>query len=161
MGNAEAAKARTKEAATSKEHIPEMAVNLSVAGLIWLFGVLVFLPMAVRIDPAGLPVLISLIILSFFSFFLIKGLQGLGKVLDMASGVLAYEWTRRRKGKKEKNLKERTERRIKVALQVATIVIVYLLYSPLLATIHPSINGIAIILSILGILGIIFTLLEK
>jgi len=31
-----------------------------------------------------------------------------------------------------------------VVLQVVTIVIIYLLYSPLLVTMHPSINGIGI-----------------
>jgi len=157
MGNKDSG-THHKQAATTREPFPEIAVNLSVAALIWLFGVLVFIPMAVRIDSAGLPVLISLIILSSFSFFFLKGFKGLGSVLGSVSTVLAYEWTRRRKGKKEKNLTERTKRRFKVALHVATIIIVYLVYSPLLAMMHPSINGIAIILSILGI---IFTILKK
>jgi len=158
MGETEANRPRSKKAATAEEPLPEITINLSAATLTWLFGVLVFLPIAVRIDPVGLPILISLIILSAFSFFLIKGSKGLRNVLDAASDVLAYEWMRRRKTKKEKALKERAKRRIKVALHVATLVIVYLLYSPLLATIHPAINGIAIVITILGIL---LTVLKK
>ncbi len=158
MENFKGRRSHSKQSASVKEYLPEIAVNLSTAALTWLFGVLVFLPIAARIDPVGLPMLISLIILSAFSLFLIKGSKGLGNVLNAASDVLAYEWTRRRKGSKEKNLMEKTKMRIKVALRSATIVIIYLLYSPLLVTIHPAINGIAVIITIMGIL---WTLLKK
>jgi len=158
MGETEANRVRSKKAATAEEHLPEITINLSAATLIWLFGVLVFLPVAVRIDPVGLPMLISLMILSAFSLFLIKGSKGLGNVLDAASDVLAYEYVRRRKGRKEKNLMDKTKIRIKVALRAATLVIICLLYSPLLVIVHPSINGIAVVITLMGI---VLTILKK
>lgn len=149
---------RTKTVGAA-EVLPEIAVNLSAAVLVWLFGVLVFLPMAIKIDPKGLSLICSLVILLAFSFFLIRGIRGLGKVLDAASYVLTHEFLRWRR--MEEGLTERMERmntRFRVTLHVATIIIVYLFYLPLLLTIHPAINGIALILTILGIL---WTLLKK
>lgn len=148
-------RARSKQAKMAREHLPEAAVNLSAAALIWLFGVLVFLPTAERIDTAGLPAIVSLIILFSFSFFLIRGSKGLGVFLDAASDLLAYEWTRRRKKKRAKTLEEKTKRGVKATLYGVAIIIVYLLYSPLLVTLHPAINGIAIIVTIFGILWIL------
>lgn len=158
MGNARRGIASQRRGTMAEEFIPDIAVNLSTAALIWLFGVLVFLPMAVKIDPEGLPILISLITFCAFSLFLIRGLRGLGRVLDAASDVLAYEWTRRRETKKETDL---TKGRMRLALKVGIVIIIYLLYSPLLLALHPSINGIAIILSILGIVWILLKKNEK
>ncbi|HDJ04601.1 MAG TPA: hypothetical protein ENF85_01245 [Candidatus Bathyarchaeota archaeon] len=94
----------------------------------------------------------SLIILLGFSFFLFKASRGLRDVLDAASEVLAYKWVRRRR----RSRLEEVERKVRAALYSATIVIFYLLYSPLLAGIHPSINGVTAILIILGVLSILF-----
>ena len=151
MRNAIEGKANLKRDLVVGEILPEIAVNLSAALLIWLFGVLVFIPIALGIDPAGLLLPCSLIILLGFSFFLFRGLRGLRDVLDAASEVLAYKWARRRRSRLEE-----VERKVRAALYSATILIFYLLYSPLLAGIHPSINGVAVILVILGVLSILF-----
>jgi len=151
MRNATEGKANLKRDLVVGKILPEIAVNLSAALLIWLFGVLVFIPIALGIDPAGLLLPCSLIILLGFSFFLFRGSRGLRDVLDAASEVLAYKWARRRRSRLEE-----VERKVRAALYSATILIFYLLYSPLLAGIHPSINGVAVILVILGVLSILF-----
>ena len=151
MRNATEGKANLKRDLVVGKILPEIAVNLSAALLIWLFGVLVFIPIALGIDPAGLLLPCSLIILLGFSFFLFRGSRGLRDVLDAASEVLAYKWARRRRSRLED-----VERKVRAALYSATILIFYLLYSPLLAGIHPSINGVAVILVILGVLSILF-----
>ncbi|OYT44970.1 hypothetical protein CW711_05265 [Candidatus Bathyarchaeota archaeon] len=152
MRNATEGKANLKRDLVVGKTLPEIAVNLSAALLIWLFGVLVFIPIALGIDPAGLLLPCSLIILLGFSFFLFKASRGLRDVLDAASEVLAYKWVRRRR----RSRLEEVERKVRAALYSATIVIFYLLYSPLLAGIHPSINGVTAILIILGVLSILF-----
>ena len=130
--------------------LQETIVNLSAALLIWLFGVLVFLPLAVEIDPEGFSVLISIIVFSAFSVFLIKSLKGLGDLIAFASDFLTKEWIMRRKVEDEK-LILKTKEKISVVLQALTLIVIYLLYSPLLTAIHPSINGIGIIVTLLGI----------
>lgn len=144
---------KPSRAGRGRESLSDSAVNLSAAALTWLFGVLVFLPMARRIDPRGLTLFLSLIIFSAFTLFLIKGLKGLGAALDAASMVLSHEWSKRRELEEEQLVKMRE--RFKVALRVAALIILYLLYSPLLLTIHPAINGIALIITLLGIIWIL------
>ena len=125
------------------EALPEVAVDLSTAALIWLFGVLVFLPMAKRIDPIGLPIICSLLILSTFSLFLIRGLRRLANALDRIAEILSQRWSRRGKIGRE--------RWIKVGLRTATAMTTCLLYLPLLSAIHPSLVGVAVIMTFLGL----------
>lgn len=118
-------------------------VDLCIALLIWLFGVLVFLPLADEIDPRGLSILVSLIVFSAFTLFLARSLNGLRTVLDAASTRL---WDRLEK-KRRMNQKN-----IRNLLKATAIVAIYLLYSPLLTTFHSSINGIVIIITLLAVL---------
>lgn len=127
-------------------------VNLTIAALIWLFGVLVFLPLAKDINPKNLPILITLTVFLAFSIFLIRGLKGLSSILDVASKSIASELNK--KGK----LADIKEERIRMILETASLVLIYMLYSPLLSSIHPSINGIAIILTLLAVL---WTVIKK
>ena len=123
-------------------------VYLSTAALVWLFGVLVFLPLAEDINPDRLPRLLSLIVFLAFSIFLFRGLNGFSIFLDAASKSIASELAQRGK-LDETDIKEK---RIRAALEAASLVVIYLLYSPLLFSFHPSINGIAVILTLLAIL---------
>jgi hypothetical protein len=132
------------------EDLPRNIVYLCASVLIWIFGVLVFLPLAEEIDPEGLSILVALLIFSAFSLFLIKGFGGLGQALDVASSILAEKYRRRSGGGVEGV--EETRKRMRIALEVGTLAIVYLLYSPLLSRFHPSINGVALIVTVLGVL---------
>lgn len=126
----------------------DSTVCLSTAALVWLFGVLVFLPLAEDINPDRLPRLLSLTVFLAFSIFLVRGLKGFSIFLDAASKSIASELAQR--GKLEET--DIKEKRIRAALEAASLVVIYLLYSPLLLSFHPSINGIAIILTLLAIL---------
>ena len=138
-----------------KDNLPDNILNLLTAALIWLFGVLVFLPMARRVDPTGLSLLCSSIIFAAFTVFLVRGLTGFGETIRRLSESLVQEWTKR---KKETEDKIKTRERINTLLQMAMIIIVYLLYFPILRTIHPSINGLILIITILMLL---FTLRKR
>jgi hypothetical protein len=123
-------------------------VYVSTAALVWLFGVLVFLPLAEHTDQDRLSIIVSLIIFLAFSVFLVRGLKGFSSLLDAASKRIVRELAQ--KGKLERT--EIKEKRVRTVLEAASLLVVYLLYSPLLLSFHPSLNGIAIILTLLAIL---------
>ena len=125
----------------------DSVVSLSTVVLVWLFGVLVFLPLAEDIDPDGLPILVSLMVFVAFTVFLVRGLKGFSNLIDTASDIIVEELVHRKKMDRT----QRTRKRIKTALESSSIVVIYLLYSPVLTGIHPSVNGIGIVITLLGI----------
>lgn len=145
--------ARDKLIHVATEHLPNTLINLFTAMLIWLFGALVFLPAAYKIAPAGLPLACGLILLAAFSIFIFKALTGLRPLLEATSHVLAYEYTRRRKTKLPiQGLKTVA----KCLIDVAAALILYALYSPFLATIHPSLSGLVLTTTVLWICWMLF-----
>lgn len=136
---------------TDDGELPQTVVYFSASALTWLFGVLVFLPLAENIDRQGLSILVALLIFSACSLFLIKGFGGLGQALDVASSILTekYAQVRRRRSVKK------ARRRMRTALEVGATAVVYLFYSPLLSRFHPSINGVALIITGLGVLWLL------
>lgn len=150
----EEAEARVRLADAVKEHLPSTFTSLSIAVLIWLFGVLVFLPAARRIEPIRVPLICSLIVLIGLSIFIFSAVGGLRRLLDTASGVIAYEYRRRRK--EVKLSVEQLETAVRCIAYVVVTLIIYALYWPLLASIHPSLSGLAFIPIVLWILLAIF-----
>lgn len=136
------------------DRISETFVNLFTALLIWLFGVLVFLPLATDVDPRRLPLLCSLIILSAFSVFIIRGIKGLGIILDFTSEILTEKLFEKRGKKKRKDQINNIKRKTNILLYSIFILLVYLFYSPFLSKIHPAMNGLAIILTLFCIFGV-------
>ncbi|MDH5689499.1 MAG: hypothetical protein OEZ48_16745 [Candidatus Bathyarchaeota archaeon] len=145
--------ARDKLISIARERLPSTVINLSTAMLIWLFGVLVFLPAAYRIVPRELPLACGLILLVGFSIFVFKAFGGLRLLLESASGVLAYEYIRRRKAK---IAVERITTLVRCIIYVVAALILYALYSPFFATIHPSLSGLALVTIVLWIFWMLF-----
>jgi len=145
--------ARDKLISTAREHLPSTLINLSAAVLIWLFGALVFLPAAYMIAPRGLPLACSLILLIGFSVFIFKAFSGLRLLLEATSDVLAYEYIRRRKTKIPI---ERLKTVVRCIIYVVATLILYALYSPFLAAIHPSLSGLVLITIVLWIFWTLF-----
>ena len=141
--------AREMLISVSREHLSVTLMNIFVALLIWLFGLLVFLPAAYQITPKGVPLAISIIVLIGFSVFVIRAINsGLIVILDSTSNVLAYKYKR---WNKPKISIEKLKDTFKNGVYVVVALILYLLYSPLLLTIHPSLNGLVLITVILWI----------
>jgi len=145
--------ARENLISVSREHLPDTLINLFVALLIWLFGILVFLPAAYSISPRGLPLLCSLIILVGFSLFIFRSFDGLQPLLNSTSDFLAYVYIRRRNAKVQVERLKTASRSISY---VITALILYLLYSPFLVAIHPALNGLVLIPIILWIFWTLF-----
>jgi hypothetical protein len=145
--------ARDKLISIAKEHLPSTVINLSTALLIWLFGVLVFLPAAYMIAPRELPLACGLILLIGFSIFVFKAFGGLRLLLEATSDVLAYEYMRRRKTKIPI---ERLKTAVRCIIYVVVALILYALYSSFLAAIHPSLSGLVLITIVLWIFWMLF-----
>jgi len=145
---------RGRFALAVKEHLGDALINFSTAILIWLFGVLVYLPLAFSIEPRNLPMICSLIILTVFSIFMFRGIEAFKPILNLAPAFLAQEYKKIRKSNWSI---ERLKDVFECIMMVLVIVIVYALYYPLIAIINPSLNGIILI----PILIWIFLLISK
>ena len=141
--------AREMLISVSCEHLSVTLMDIFVALLIWLFGLLVFLPAAYQITPRGVPLAIGIIVLIGFSVFVIRAVNsGLILLLDSTSNVLAYKY---KIWKNPKLSIEKLKDTFKNVVYVVAALILYLLYSPFLLTIHPALNGLVLITVILWI----------
>ena len=137
-----------------KENLPSTFTKISIALLVWLFGTLVFLPAAHRIDPTRTPLICSLIVLIGFSFFLFGAVGGLRRLLDATSNFLACEYVKNRQ--KPMFSLQQSNIGISCILYVVVTIIAYALYWPLLRALHPSLAGLVFIPVFLWMLWIIF-----
>lgn len=148
------AEARARLADAVKEHLPNAFTNLFTAVLIWLFGVLVYLPAARRIESIEVPLICGLTVLIGFSVCIFRGFDGFRRLLDAGSDVLAYEYRRRRE--KVKFSVDQLKTVARCIVYVVAVLIIYGLYSPLLVAIYPSLSGLVFIPVILWIFWMIF-----
>jgi len=144
---------RSSKQRIAEELLPNAVVNLSAATLVWLFGVLVFLPLAKTVNPVELPLLLSLVIFAAFTLFLARGLRGYEPILKAFAVSLGHRWSKWR-GTPEDELSA-IQRRFYIFQHISFFIIIYIAYSPILFNINPSINGLGIIITLLGIIWII------
>lgn len=145
--------ARDKLISIAREHLPRTLVNLSTAVLIWLFGALVFLPAAYRIEPRAVPLACSVVLIIGFSIFVFKAFRGLRLLLESTPDVLAYEYIRRMKLKISI---EKLKTVVRCIIYVVAALIIYALYSSFLVAIHPSLSGLMLIVVVLWIFWLLF-----
>jgi hypothetical protein len=141
-----------KNIQTKNWSLSEAAINFAVSALIWLFGVLVFIPIAKWIDPYRVPVMISLLVFFSFTIFFLRGLANIGPILNYISNSTCRWWYSRKGVSEEQTQKYRIFTKM---TKVTFLIIIYLLYLPIVSTIHPALNGISLIISIFGIVVII------
>lgn len=127
---------------------------LLAALLIWLFGVLVFIPIAKSINRiTGL--FCSLVIFVAFSILIYKSISGFQKTIDAFSALLAKKYVKRLKIKLEQSITL-----FKNAAYIIFTLILYLFYLPLLINLHPAVSGIVLILILLWILFLALKILS-
>jgi len=130
---------------TLREQGPKTFTSLLSAIIIWLFSVLVFIPIASSIGK-NVELVIVLITLSAFSAIILVSLRGVNNLLDVFSVIPA------RKYFVKKGLSVESAISVsKLFLYVPSILFVYLLYFPYLALLHPAINGIVLIFVIISL----------
>lgn len=119
--------------------------NLLSAFLIWLFGVLVFIPLASSLNPQT-KVFCTLIFFAAFTLLTLRAVPCLKKIIDAFSFFPARKY-----GLKKGLSHENSVVLFRHLFYIVLIVIFYLLYFPFLANFHPSISGIALILILIWI----------
>ena len=121
---------------TLKTHGAKTLHLLLTAMLIWLFGVLVFIPLANQLG-ANTQLVITLIVLAAFATLDFSALSGTKQLIDAFAAFPARKYLIKR-GIPHDNAVEAT----KQLLYIAAIIIAYLLYYPFLAQLQPALNGI-------------------
>lgn len=113
--------------------------NLLAALLIWLFGVLIFIPLAESLNWQT-RVLVSILFFLGFSLLIFKSISDVKKLID----VLALFPAKKYGVTKELN-HENTLMLFKYLFYIICSLILYGLYSPFLMNFHPAVNGIILI----------------
>jgi len=114
--------------------------NLLSSMLIWLFGVLVFIPIASTIGWQA-ELVCTLIVLVAFSVLVSGAISGFKILIDAFSVFPARKYLTKRGLTKDNAIVVS-----KQILYMVSIVIIYLLYFPFLVRLHPAFSGIVLIL---------------
>ena len=125
--------------------------SLLAALIIWLFGVLVFIPIASSINWQT-ELLCSLIIFMAFTIFMCRAVPNLKKLIDAFSVFPARKYGLKRGMRYENSITL-----FRNSLYIISSLVIYALYFPLLMNVHPAISGIV---SILILIWILFLTLE-
>jgi hypothetical protein len=118
---------------------------LLAAVLIWLFGILVFIPLASSINWQAKAVC-TLIFFVAFSLPVLKSLPALKRLIDTFSSFPARKYGVRKGLNYENSLIM-----FRHVFYIVSGLILYLLYLPFLANFHPAISGIVLILVLIWI----------
>ena len=147
---------------TNKEEIESAIGYLRVYGqktltsmfaalLVWLFGILVFIPLAESLSWQT-RVLVSVLFFFAFSVLIVQTLPGLKGLIDVSAYLLA-----RRYGVAKGLGRENVLAVFKQLLCIVCALVFYGFYFPFLASFHPAVNGVALI----AVLVLIFFLLLR
>lgn len=125
--------------------------NLLAALLIWLFGVLIFIPLATSLNWQT-KTLVSLLFFSAFSLLIVKTLSSVKKLIDILALFPAKKYC------VTKGLNyESVLTLFRYLLYIICSLILYGLYSPFLINFHPAVSGIILI----AVLILIFFLILR
>jgi hypothetical protein len=145
LGGVVLAMSRVEE---NQEDSIHSAFYIVSAFVIYLFGVLVFLPLGKRVGLEGIKTIVSSLFLLVVALFLVKGYPFLKAVLKIVA-VKGGDWWLRRKGLDDSKSLE-VLKSGHLWISIVGLFLVYFMLSPLLYSIHPALNGLVLI-------GIIFT----
>ncbi len=134
------------------ESFPKILVNLAIAVLIWLFAVLVFLPLADTLgDPfifglMGMKAIISAIVIIALVIVFLRILKEVSDLIGGLAGLTALQFAR---GETSDAKLERYRTGFRGIGFIILAVIAYLFFLPMVAGLHPSLAGIILILLLL------------
>jgi hypothetical protein len=125
--------------------VPSLTLGIVAAILLWLFGNLIFIPIAQGIEWFGypLPQILTFIILVGLAIFLLRILVDVRRAVDALAGLAAceigapYDVTPEEIGHYKTALRG--------VLYVIIVSLAFLLFSDYLALIHPALSGVVLI----------------
>lgn len=128
-----------------RDYGPKAFHNSLTAILIWLFGNLVFIPLAVSINWQT-KFLCSLIFFIVFTFFIYRAFPGVKKLIDAFSFFPAKKY-----GMKSGLNYESSLKLFRYTFYIILSLILYALYFPFLTNFHPAVSGLVLIMVLIGI----------
>lgn len=129
-----------------REAAPRIVLSIGAAILIWLFGTLVFIPMAEGITLLTYPLteILSFIIVVALAIIIFSVFIDIRRLTGGLAGVLAYEF-----GKSAGEIRYDSYEHYRTALDgviyVIIVALTFLLFSYYLALIHPAIPAVILI----------------
>jgi hypothetical protein len=128
-----------------RSHGPATFRDLLAALLVWLFGVLVFMPLANSLNwQTG--ILCSLVIFTAFTVFVYRAAPGYKRIIDAFSFLPAKKYY----SKWEMN-QEDALTLFKYTFYIASALVAYALYFPFLTSFHFAVSGIVLIVVLIWI----------
>jgi hypothetical protein len=128
-----------------RSEAPATFHQLLSAILIWLFGILVFIPLAASIGHQT-AILVTLAFFATFTVLIVKASPGLKGILDSSSVLPARKY-----GPRLGLDFERSLMLFRQLTYMMSSIVLYLLYYPFLSAFHPAINGVVLILVLIWI----------
>jgi len=119
--------------------------NLLAAFLVWLFGNLVFIPLATTLNWQT-KAFCSLTFFIAFTLLVVRALPSIKRLIDTFSIFPARKYSTKKKLSCQNSLIL-----FRHVFYIVSIIIIYLLYFPFLTNFHPSISGIVLILMLIWI----------
>ena len=138
-------KVRKESKANLMGALPSITVGVIAAILLWLFGNLIFLPIAEGIEWFGypLPQILTFVILIALAFFVLKILVDVRKAVDAFAGLVAVEI-----GAPTDVTRTEVDHYTTAMRGIFYIIIVslaFLLFADYLAMIHPALSGVVLL----------------
>jgi hypothetical protein len=141
------------------DSLPKIAVGIAIAFLIWLFGVLIFVPLARALGNPFvfgllfLDSLIAAIILVALALIIVGIIR---EVLDVTDGIAGYAAGAYAKEETPDEKVERYRLAFRGIAYVLLAVIAYLFFLPFIAGIYPALAGIVLIILVIWAILVLF-----
>jgi sterol desaturase/sphingolipid hydroxylase (fatty acid hydroxylase superfamily) len=138
-------KVNKESRATLVSSLPSITVGVIAAILLWLFGNLIFIPIAEGIEWFGypLPQILTFIILVGLAVFVLRILVDVRRAVDALAGLAACEIGA--PSDVTPTEVDHYKTAMRGILYVIIISLAFLLFSDYLARIHPALSGVALI----------------
>lgn len=129
--------------------LPKLAIHIFIAALIWIFGQLIFVPLAGTFEPLfgfDLGPIISLIIVAALILVLVRVAFELRDTADALAGISAVAASR---ATTESVHVENYQRGFRGLFYILYAIIIFLFFFTFLATIHPALAGVVLVVIVI------------
>jgi len=142
-----------------KKALPSLVFTLIGAVLIWVFGKLVFMPLAEGITLYGrwpLDTVISFVILVALLAIVLRAMLALTRIADGISTFFAVEMGRLTPRKFEENTLRKYRSFLRGIVYTILIVLIFILIQDYLTYIHPALSGIVLLVIVISAIVLLY-----
>ncbi|MEA3458070.1 MAG: hypothetical protein U9R21_05270 [Candidatus Thermoplasmatota archaeon] len=133
-----------------KKGLPKLVFTAVAAVLIWVFGNLVFMPLAQGLSVYQWPLdrIVSLVILSALILIILRAMLALTRIADGISTFLAVEFSRVRK-EFNRDILNRYRSFLRGIVYAIMMILIFILVQDYLTYIHPALSGIVLLIIVI------------